>query len=242
MYINVGTVKMTKGTVEFNFAQSGPGGNNPNVGGGGIFIVAGSLTLSGVAIEQNIALGNGGGLNVRGGTVSMMGGTIFDNGVPGTSNGGGIYVNSGALTLKGAVNIRENLATTGGPAAGATGCGGGLYINGGTVNISGPAMGNPNNSSLSIEGNEAQNNGGGIYNYGGILTLQGVNWVQDNKAGNDGGGLYLDKQSTTTFTGPLLQCQGEHSRGHWAGRLLAVSRHRGELGQSQRWERPHGTG
>jgi fibronectin-binding autotransporter adhesin len=179
---------MTDGAISKNGGSSQLGGANPFPGGGGIYVKSGSLMLTNVIVENNLAMGYGGGLLVNGGKMTMMGGTFTNNGVQTTSNGGGIYVNAGTLTLT-KTKILNNYIL---PGAGA-GNGGGMYLNGGIVKI----------TSGSIKKNNGANQGGGIYNKAGSLTLKSDVTVTVNSAASQGGGLYLAIGSTTTFVGTI---------------------------------------
>jgi hypothetical protein len=140
-----GKAKMTGGAVTSNNATALDG----FVGqGGGIFVYLGNLTLSGgVSVSRNkISGGNGGGIYVDvGGTVTVSGGTIQFNTAKYDWNGGGIYNGGGVLTLKGGVYVGTGNSAN---------QGGGMYLaNGSNTTFDG----------VTVSGNTASNGGDGIY-------------------------------------------------------------------------------
>ena len=129
-------------------AQGGAGGdggpgpsNNPSDGGGGgggaglggaVFVSStGSLTLSGVSLSSNAAIGgDGGGLNAHGvGGGGGMGGDGGDGGLHGGGGGGGF--GNTATGGAGGAGAGVNGAFTGGGPAGAGGAGAGGSAGGG---------------------------------------------------------------------------------------------------------------
>jgi hypothetical protein len=101
-------------------------GNATTGNGGGILIASGQLTIeTGSTISHNKA-SNGGGIYVGGGSVTFTNGSIAKN----TANpsGGGVYIGSGEFTMDGG-EIKANIGTS---------SGGGVYINSsGTFNFAG---------------------------------------------------------------------------------------------------------
>ena len=96
--------------------------------------------------------GNGAGVTLRGGTLTMNGGKITGN--TAQSNGGGVYVAAGATFNMSGGQIGGNVT--------GSGCdGGGVYMAGGTFNMTGGE----------IVSNTAQNSGGGVYMAGGSFTM-----------------------------------------------------------------------
>jgi hypothetical protein len=158
--------------------------------GAGIFITAtgespgGTVTMSAGTIEQNKAIGAGGGVYVSYGNLNMQGGIIRSNintPTP-TTMGGGVFV-----AADGIVNMTGG--TIGGSAASdknEAADGGGVYIFGSfTMGAGG-----------SIKGNNATDSGGGVYvEPGATFNLQGgiiggVTGADKNAAAFSGGGVF----------------------------------------------------
>jgi CSLREA domain-containing protein len=161
-----------------------------NGSGGGIFMDAiftggnslgPTLTLTDCVIEENTAVGGGGGIYV-GGQLTLIHGIVADNTA---SFGGGISVQPGGLSL-----TVENSAISGNSA----GQGGGisLYIQGG---------GGAQITNSTISGNHAGQLGGGIHIVDtGDLWLNVVNsTISLNSSADDGGGLYANGGTTSLF-------------------------------------------
>ena len=180
----------------------GPGGNGGDGGnaqGGGIYLFAGSLTLSNDQIQGNVVQGGAGGSGGKGGTGASGG----NGGAGGNAQGGGIYLFAGNLTVSND-QIQGNLAQGGAGGSGGSG-GNGTPWKGGSSGLNGNAAGGGvfnNNATATltnstISGNSAGNNGGGLANYGGMVTLSGCA-ISGNSAGNSGGGVYLNNSGGTT--------------------------------------------
>lgn len=145
--------------------------------GGGIEILSGGVTLSGITIDNCTAKSNGGGIAVLGGSLKIENGSLIQNckalkdtGSSTTAHGGGIFVGgNGNLELNG-VQIYENEAKDNG---------GGIYTKGNTTIVS--AIIDENSSTL---------RGGGIYLVGGTLNMLGGE-IKKNTAGQ-GGGCYFE--------------------------------------------------
>ncbi len=156
---------MSGGSIYSNTATSNPGG--------GVYLGAGTVTISGGTIRNNTAQGDGGGIYNALGNVTMSGGNIYTNNANGSSNnGGGLYLASGSFTMSGG-KIYTNTANNGA----------GAYLAGGSFTMSGSAE---------IYSNAAATNGGGIYLANGTPTVKGSAKIYTNTAVN-GGGLYLAK-------------------------------------------------
>lgn len=145
--------------------------------GGGIEILSGGVTLSGITIDNCTAKSNGGGIVVLGGSLKIENGSLIQNckalkdtGSSTTAHGGGIFVGgNGNLELNG-VQIYKNEAKI---------YGGGIYTKGNTTIVS--AIIDENSSTL---------RGGGIYLAGGTLNMSGGE-IKKNTAGQ-GGGCYFE--------------------------------------------------
>ncbi len=166
------------------------------------------MTITGEGAKVTII--DGGGLDrvfhVVTGTVTLSGMTI-QNGNPGGSRGGGIY-NQGTLTLND-VAVRNNTTSGQGggidvePAgtltmlrstiSGNTGAGGGgIYYNG---TVAGTL------TNVTISGNISTGNGGGIYNQ---KTLTLTNVTIDANTATTGGGILNSATGTTTLKNTIV--------------------------------------
>jgi hypothetical protein len=151
--------------------------------GGGLFVAGGTVSLTGIIVSNNIALGGSGGSH------------------SGNAYGGGIYMDKAPATLS-SDTVNCNRASANGDAGG-TGTsgnsyGGALYVAGGTLNLSGDTMGGnfaggepsaPLDFSASY-----QSYGGGIYVATGTVTLCN-DFVENNVASAQGyaqgAGIYI---------------------------------------------------
>lgn len=155
--------------------------------GGGVYIRGGTLTMSDTAtINGNKASGDGGGVYVasNASTFTMTGGTLSEN--EAGSSGGAFYVYDGKFIMDDGT-ISENTANVNG---------GGIYVtDGATVTMSGGTIG----------GNKASQDGGGVYITGNASTFT----MNDGKIGDEnianiaqnGGGVYVKDNSTFTMSG-----------------------------------------
>ena len=218
-----GSIEMSGGTVQRNFAQN-------QWGDGGAFYLHGAkntsekgsayCTISGGQFTANKAGGAGGAVCADGQSILNVSGGSFVGNVA-TTTGGGINVYSSILNMSGGT-ISGNSADKGGGlnlimGSNATITGGNITSNkaenGGGVQVADSAELDASN--LVIEKNEAANNGGGIYAPGEkdkkySISLNGVS-IKDNKAGISsknggvGGGIcasraWREESSTGTLT------------------------------------------
>lgn len=178
--------------------------------GGGIYTSNASVSITGSTIRNNTA-GNGGGLSNDGGTVTINGGSIFQENF--AARGGGIESQSfGMLTISastidantattaaGIMNVRStaliddgtsitnNLATDNQIAVGANSAGG--ILNAGTLTV----------RNSTIRGNTGDR-GGGVYNVG-TAFLEGGTLISENVANgtlsfHGGGGIGNENRIT----------------------------------------------
>ncbi|HNT74232.1 MAG TPA: choice-of-anchor D domain-containing protein [Anaerolineae bacterium] len=161
--------------------------------GGGVYAGSSGITLtsSGGEISSNSAITYGGGVYVVAGNVALTG-TQISNNV--SSQGGGVYVNAGLITLHSA-HIAGNYATFGGGihiAGGnvalndtqlvsntATSGGGGVSLRGSGTTLS------ANNGNINYN---SATQGGGLYVLQGHATVQGTQ-ILGNKVFDGGGGV-----------------------------------------------------
>ncbi len=168
-------------TISYNATSSSGGGVN----------VANSATLfsmTGGAINNNKAAGNGGGLSVDtidGASQNFKNVQVKDN--EATGNGGGIQITNGHyLTVSGSCDISGNKAANGG----------GVYASGTLKFLGG-----------TISGNAATNEGGGVFVNGGKMFMSGDAVIGDKSAEShadenhhsnsaaNGGGISIDKST-----------------------------------------------
>jgi CSLREA domain-containing protein len=144
-------------------------GNNTQRARGVFFVVAGTVTLSGLTITAGSALPAGGGI-LNDGDLTVTNSTISGNTAP--NDGGGI-TNRGLLAV-------TNSTITGNSSHHGAG-----IRNIGTATI----------TNSTISGNTSANQGGGIYNDGGALTVTNST-ISGNTAVNQGGGIFADAAET----------------------------------------------
>jgi len=214
---NVGSTTLTDTDLTGNSTGAAPGN------GGGLHLTgAGTVDVTGGAVDDNTATAEGGGLwNSATGTMNVSGTTFDANSAAGaeaTNGGGALYNDGGALTV-------EDATLIGNQATGAAGSGGGILNVGGTLTVSGStlstndaaraggaietapsAMGAPSTVDLSevvMTGNTtgaAPGNGGALHITGaGAVTYAGGE-VTGNDAANQGGGLWNSATATMTVT------------------------------------------
>jgi hypothetical protein len=170
---------------QFNLGT--PGGDGS---GGGLYISGGTANLTGVSINNNIALGGPGGR------------------ISGNAYGGGVYLDKATVTLSNdTVDGNQANANGGGVFTGRRGTfddsyGGGLYMVGGTLNLSGDTM-NGNFADGQPAPQYAPNQsldsyGGGMYVATGTVTLCN-DIVENNEAIGfgyaQGAGIYISSQA-----------------------------------------------
>ena len=173
------------------------------IAGGGrsrVFQVDGGVTanFSGLTVTGGATDGNGGGLNVQGGSISLTDCNIIDNSA--SNNGGGLYNSYGTLSLTDC-NVNGNSSSLNG---------GGLFNSSGTVTL----------TNCSISGNSVASSavsfGGGVYNRGNI-TLSHCTITGNSATPTDlyslgaGGGLY--NAGTAGLIGCVVSgnCSGQGS-------------------------------
>jgi predicted outer membrane repeat protein len=180
-----GCLRQTRGTVTFTDSTL-----TDCVGtttGGGVYLSAGTLSLSNVTVEANTANG-GGGIYVAGGTLTLTDTDVAAN--TGT-NGAGIYAAAGTVTLT-RVAVLDNVATT---------SGGGLVANIGLTM-----------TDSTMQGNRAASGGAVYFNTSASLTVQLTNTlVTGNQATGSGAGAYVASGGTLACTGTTTGTYGFQS-------------------------------
>ena len=215
------TITLTSGPISLatDVTISGPGAGHLAVSGGGasqVFVILSGVnaTISGLTIENgNSTAGVGGGIDNRGGTVTVSNSTVSGN--KSAHDGGGICNGDGgdgAGTLcdgSGTVTV-SNSVVSGNNAAGA---GGGIANGSGTVSV----------LNSTISGNvttHAFSGGGGIANAGGtvVLTNSTVSGNTSPGAFGNGGGIYnIGSATITNSTVSGNQAGGSHGGGDGGG-------------------------
>lgn len=154
-------------------------------GGGGIFLVNGTLNMSGAnKIQTNHSYELGGGVYLKTGTVDISGGTSTFTMNDSEISGGAIYLADGNITVAKDATLTVGSSSTNGNTA--TTNGGGIYCNG-TITI---------NGTTNIKYNSATN-GGGIY-CNKAISLKGASTIDYNSATEKGGGIYCAAQVDVT--------------------------------------------
>jgi hypothetical protein len=200
--------KTNPGKVGADGGNGGPGGSAAAGTGGGIYVGGGTLTLEGVTLDGNQALGGQGGAGGVGGpgaigsfggiskSTFIGGGGTFGGHTGGTGGaagsgavgyGGGLYVAAGTVTLLDST-LQAGLAQGGQGGTGGTGGTGGLAVafgggigtgGGGTGGVGGVGGIPASGGPGGFGGDGASGQGGGLYVLGGTVTL-----VNDTIASN----------------------------------------------------------
>ncbi len=199
-----GSVTLNNTNLDDNMTASNPGN------GGGMHVTGGAtISISGGSVNGNMAAREGGGLWNGSGTMTISGVMINDNEAQGAASddgGGGVFNQGGTVIINNNTHISNNSAT------GVAGSGGGIFNNtGGSVTVSGSmitansamragggiedqsgsGMITLNNSNLdSNMTGSASGNGGGLHVTGtGDVAVNGGS-VNYNTATAEGGGLW----------------------------------------------------
>lgn len=148
---------------------------NKAANGGGIYVASGySASFAKQAyFLNNSASGNGGGLCVAGGNVTLANNTLSNNNA---AQGGAVYLAQGSVSAI-ASTIQNNYSSQNG---------GAYYVSGGSVKITGTAK---------ISSNTAEMKGGALYVDGGTISLV-ANTINNNSAAA-GGAIYVKSNDKT---------------------------------------------
>ena len=188
--LNQGTLNLSDSTVSGNSALEG----------GGIYLDAGTATLTNDTVNQNTTTGTGGGIYLHSGANVISGGSVDQN--TSGSSGGGAYIedvtNAGDSATLSNVDISSNTAT---------GTAGGLYVQNDNDSNNNPVT----LTNTTINDNTATAEGGGLYvqndgSSGGTFTMTGGS-VSSNTSGDSGGGIYDQNDGTSntaTFSGVVV--------------------------------------
>lgn len=194
--------------------QTAAEGNIAGVNGGGLHVSgAGSTTILGGGVSNNVAGQEGGGLWNASGTMSIDGTMISANVANAEDNGLDDQGGGGVFNIGGTVDIVD-AAISGNLATANSGNGGGVMTVGGTVTIQGGT----------ISGNSAARAGGGIENNNGSVQLidvsvGGATEAEGNSAGVNGGGLHVTGGGTTDVDAGIFEnnSAGQEGGGLWNG-------------------------
>lgn len=163
-------------------------------GGGAVYIISATGTLSNNLIFDNTAY-DGGGLFLRGSAAALSRNTISSNTV--VYYGGGLFLNNSAATLSGnTINANTTTNTS-------LGSGGGVYVREGTVTL----IGN------TICSNTAQSNGGGILLNTSPNSILVGNMIISNTSQSRGGGLWMRYCDGTVLNGNTFVANTSGDRG-----------------------------
>jgi hypothetical protein len=168
---------------------SGRAGNLTHAGlGGGIYMAGGALTLDGVTLANNRAVG----------TANVVSEIPTGTGPPnsGVGAGGGIYVVAGTLTVANSLFANNQaLGAVGGPVAGVPtglsggGLGGGIFNQAGTLTLTSATL--ANNQALGGAGGTGASGGsglgGGLFNSSSGLTATTIVLAGNQATGGPGG-------------------------------------------------------
>ena len=173
---NAGSLTISNSTISENTADD----SDTFKGGGGIYNITGTTTVTNCTISKNEAYSGGGVMSTGGGTMTFTNGTISENTA---SLGGGISNWTSTLIFTNST-IEGNTAN--GDATMGRGNGGGIYqyMWGGTITM----------THCVIAGNTADASGAGINSVGGMLTIANCvvenNMSKTTRPGEGGGGIY----------------------------------------------------
>lgn len=208
---NEGTVTVAGGTIGKTNLETGNKALTGN--GGGICVMGGTVTVEGGNIEYNTAEQDGGGLYVNvpnnESITTIQGNASISHNTANNGNGGGVCLDKGRINIYGS-NISNNKATIGN--------GGGLYIQEGDILVwPNEMLTNPTNPSFSlcettkttVLNNKAGGNGGGLNTHRGRFDVRFAQ-IKNNTAGHN-----YSTVGTTGGNGGGLFCDGtDHDNGY----------------------------
>jgi parallel beta-helix repeat protein len=163
-------------------------------GGGGVYVINATATISNNVVSGNSA-GDGGGLFLQSSPTTLYKNTVISN--TAEYGGGGVYVRESAATLS------ENTINAN-TAAGVYGSGGGVYVRQSAATLSGNT----------IDANTAQSNGGGIYLDNSFNAMLDWNTVISNTAiSGHGGGMDVRQSDGATLNGNTVVANTAQNKG-----------------------------
>ncbi|MBA2226883.1 beta strand repeat-containing protein [Thermogemmata fonticola] len=210
-----GAVGSTAATSGLTAGTGGAGGDGGHAYGGGIYVAAGSVTMtldrSAVISDNQVQAGNGGngGAGGNGTVANANGGAGGAGGTGGWALGAGLYLDGGvSLVLQGSSRVENNRATAGTGGNGGTGGtasgplsfggiggdgGGGGWAAGGGVFLSSSAVTQTITGQALIQNNTATGGNGGNGSAGGTAGSNSGNGGAGGAGGDgQGGGVYFE--------------------------------------------------
>ena len=180
-------------------------GCTSGISGGGAYLAASTITVSGTTVQNCEAVNNGGGLYIAPTTATFTGNYSFDNNwvTASDSKGGALFINQGTVTM------------TGGTVNGSKAANGGGIYNKGTLTIS---KGTEENSGT-IANCVARVSGGGIYTTS-KLTLDGAK-ISDCYAVTSGGGIYHNGNNLYPY-GTITKCYAGQGGGVYSNTYIEM--------------------
>ena len=213
---------------------------NKAVDGAGMYIAGAAGTPAGFSLKDgstgnvafigNIASGNGGGVCLANGDMTIANNAISLYGNE-AQNGGGAAVLTGTFTLSGgSIGVAEQAMNR------ATANGGGFYVRGGTFQMTGGTVlnntaqngggGSVSGGSFRMENGEIKNNtaanGGGVSVENGKVDIV-YGTIEYNTATNDGGGMLVSSTSADNVQVTMLSGSLSHNAATRNGGGMAVS-------------------
>ncbi len=192
VFNNGGTLDITDAVISGNAADGAAGS------GGGVFSLAGDVTIRGTTLEDNGANRAGGGIEIVDGTLSLVDTDLIENDVNGIVTGGAAAPgNGGGLHVSGVADVTiDGGIVTGNVAASE---GGGLW------NQAGSTMTIRNGTRIQINtalGDAADNGGGGVFNNGGTVVINDAIILSNfaDGASGSGGGILNVNGGTVSVT------------------------------------------
>jgi parallel beta-helix repeat protein len=167
---------------------AGLGGDAARDGGGGVYVLSATTTLSACRVAGNAA-DIGGGLLLRSSDATLSANSITSN--TAASEGGGLYLYYSSATLS-ANSVASNTAYSGG----------GLYLSGSASTL----------EANNVFSNSAASYGGGVYLFNSAATLS-ANTVVSNTAAYYGGGLCLYYSPVVTVSANRVAANTAGSEG-----------------------------
>lgn len=193
IYLDGSATGTITGATLMNNAATGTSGS-----GGGLLVTPGaSATVTGGTFTGNRANRAGAGIEVAGGTLTLVGVTVDDNDIPAATampgNGGGLHAGGGTVTIRGGAFL-DNDATEGG----ALWSSGVLSVEPDDADTATTLSGNTG------RGPDATNGGGGVFAETGATVMLRETIITDNAAtgtAGSGGGIFVADGATLTMEG-----------------------------------------
>ena len=188
------------GAQDFAITGGTVNGNSAGREGGGLWNGTGVMTVDGVLIDANTAIGaaanqGGAGIFNNGGTLNVVNGTVVSNNLStgASASGGGLLSTTGAVTVSNST-FDSNSANR---------AGGAIELIDGTLDFNNSVM--SNNDVNGTAGTPAPGNGGGFHVTGTTGTISFVaSTITGNSAANEGGGLWNQNGTTMNVSNSTI--------------------------------------